>query len=230
MSSTNKKKAVVLCSGGLDSTTVLYYAIDKGYDVYPISFNYKQRHVVELSFVKKTMEKLGLIGKWKVFNLNFTQIQASALTDGKLVVPGGRKPDEMEGIPITYVPLRNTIFLSYAAAYAEALDIQDIFIGVNAIDYSGYPDCRPEYIESMEKAINKGSRYVDDESKEFKIHVPLIEKTKSDIITLGLALGVDYDFTWSCYDPQIQDESIKPCGTCDSCILRKKGFEELEAK
>jgi 7-cyano-7-deazaguanine synthase len=230
MPSTNKKKAIVLCSGGLDSTTILYHAIHEGYDVYPISFNYQQRHIVELSFVRKTLEKLGLLGKWKVFNLDFSQIRASALTDGELAVPGGRRPEEMEGIPITYVPLRNTIFLSYAAAYAEALDIQDIFIAVNAIDYSGYPDCRPEYIESMERTINKGSRYVDDASKKYKIHVPLIEKTKGEIITIGLELGVDYDLTWSCYDPEIQDGGILPCGKCDSCILRKKGFEELKNK
>jgi 7-cyano-7-deazaguanine synthase len=227
-----RKKAVVLCSGGLDSTTVLYYALDQGFDVYPVSFNYRQRHVVELTFVKQTLEKLGLASRWAVFNLDFSQVRASALTDLSLAVPEGRDPSEMEtAIPITYVPLRNSIFLSYAAAYAEANDISDIFIGVNVLDYSGYPDCRPAYIKSMEDTISLGSRYVDDpDGRRFTIHTPLINKTKKEIIALGKSLGVDYDLTWSCYNPRVVDGKIEPCGACDSCILRKKGFDELAAE
>ena len=222
------KKAVVLCSGGLDSTTVLHVALDEGYEVYPISFNYKQRHSIELSFVKQTLTNLGLLGRWKIFELDFTQIQASALTNHALDLPKNRAPEEMDGeIPISYVPLRNTIFLSYAAAYAEANGVQDIFIGVNVLDYSGYPDCRPEYIRSIEEALSRGSRYVDDAEKSFKIHTPLINKTKKEIIELGMKLGVAYDLTWSCYNPKVANERIIPCEECDSCILRAKGFAEF---
>ena len=225
------KKAVVLCSGGLDSTTVLYLALDQGFEVYPVSFNYRQRHVVELTFVKQTLEKLGLAGRWTVFNLDFSQVKTSALTDMSIAVPEGRNPSEMEAaIPVTYVPLRNSIFLSYAAAYAEANDISDIFIGVNALDYSGYPDCRPAYIASMEDTISLGSKYVDDPGRRFTIHAPLIDKTKKEIIAIGKSLGVDYDLTWSCYQPRVVDGKIEPCGVCDSCILRKKGFDELQAE
>jgi 7-cyano-7-deazaguanine synthase len=225
------KKAVVLCSGGLDSTTVLYFALDQGFDVYPVSFNYRQRHVVELTFVKQTLEKLELAGRWTVFNLDFSQVRASALTDMLIAVPESRNPSEMDAaIPVTYVPLRNSIFLSYAAAYAEANDISDIFIGVNALDYSGYPDCRPAYIASMEDTISLGSKYVDQPSRRFNIHAPLIDKTKKEIIALGLSLGVDYNLTWSCYQPRVVYGKIEPCGVCDSCILRKKGFDELQAE
>jgi 7-cyano-7-deazaguanine synthase len=230
MAGTNK--AVVLCSGGLDSTTVLYFAIDQGFDVYPVSFNYRQRHVVELTFVKQTLEKLGLASRWAVFNLDFSQVKASALTDMAISVPESRSPDEMgAAIPVTYVPLRNTIFLSYAAAYAEANDISDIFIGVNVLDYSGYPDCRPAYIKAMEETISLGSKYVDDpDRRRFTIHTPLIDKTKKEIIALGRNLGVDYALTWSCYNPRVEGGRIEPCGTCDSCILRQKGFDELAAE
>ncbi|NMC08480.1 MAG: 7-cyano-7-deazaguanine synthase QueC [Candidatus Lokiarchaeota archaeon] len=226
-----KRKAVVLCSGGLDSTTVLYHAIHEGYDVYPVSFNYKQRHVVELSFVRRTLEKLGIEGRWTVFNLDFSQIGASALVDMKIGVPQGRSPAEMEtSIPVSYVPLRNTVFLTYAAALAESNGIEDIFIGVNVLDYSGYPDCRPKYIESIEHTLNLGSRYVDDPARKFKIHVPLINKTKAEIIKMGQALGVDYNLTWSCYSPRVDAGRIEPCGTCDSCILRAKGFDEARER
>nr|MDO8109347.1 7-cyano-7-deazaguanine synthase QueC [Candidatus Sigynarchaeota archaeon] len=218
---------MVLCSGGLDSTTVLYFAIKEGFEVYPVSFEYKQRHAVELAFVKKTLEKLAIVDRWIVFHLDFTQIGASALTDAKIAVPQGRSPSEMEAsIPASYVPLRNTIFLTYAAAYAESKDIQDIFIGVNVLDYSGYPDCRPRYIESIEQTLNLGSKYVDDPAKKLTIHAPLINKSKAGIIQLGRSLGVDYTLTWSCYNPIIKDGRIEPCGTCDSCILRAKGFAE----
>ena len=217
----------MLCSGGLDSTTVLYYAMNEGYDVFPVSFDYKQRHAVELTFVRKTLEKLGLVDRWTVFHLDFSQIGNSALTDLSLRVPEGRSPEEMEqSIPISYVPLRNTFFLTYVAAFAETRDIQDIFIGVNVLDYSGYPDCRPAYIQSIEQTLNLGSRYVDDPAKKFTIHTPLINKTKAEIIKLGRSLGVDYNLTWSCYNPKVVDGRIEPCGECDSCILRAKGFDE----
>lgn len=217
----------MLCSGGLDSTTVLYYAMNEGYDVFPVSFDYKQRHAVELTFVRKTLEKLGLADRWTVFHLDFSQIGNSALTDLSLDVPEGRSPQEMEqSIPISYVPLRNTFFLTYTAAYAETRDIQDIFIGVNVLDYSGYPDCRPAYIQSIEQTLSLGSRYVDDPGKKFKIHTPLINKTKAEIIKLGSSLGVDYELTWSCYNPKVVEGRIEPCGECDSCILRAKGFNE----
>lgn len=220
-------KAVVLCSGGLDSTTVLHLALKDGYEVHPMSFQYKQRHSVELSFVKKTLETLGLVDRWVVFSLDFSQVQASALTDHALVLPEGRAPEDMErDIPISYVPLRNTIFLSYAAAYAEAKGIQDIFIGVNALDYSGYPDCRPAFIDAIQGTLTLGSRYADDPAKKFTIHAPLMHKTKREIIALGKSLGVDYSITWSCYNPQVAGGRIEPCGRCDSCILRQKGFSE----
>jgi 7-cyano-7-deazaguanine synthase len=226
-----KRKAVVLCSGGLDSTTVLYHTIHEGFEVYPVSFNYKQRHIVELAFLRQTLEKLGIVDRWTTFNIDFSQIGASALTNPALAVPQGRSTAEMEkSIPISYVPLRNTVFLTYAAALAESKDIQDIFIGVNVLDYSGYPDCRPKYIESVEQTLNLGSRYVDDPSKKFKIHVPLINKTKAEIIKMGQALGVDYSLTWSCYNPRVAGGKIEACGTCDSCILRAKGFDEARVK
>ncbi len=228
MVASREKKAVVLCSGGLDSTTVLHVAINEGFSVHPVSFNYKQRHSVELSFVKMTLVKLGLLDRWVVFNLDFSAIRASALVDHSIRLPENRKPTEMEqGIPVSYVPLRNTIFLSYAAAYAEAHDIEDIFIGVNVLDYSGYPDCRPGYISAIQAALTAGSKYVDQSSKKFTIHTPLINKSKKEIIALGKQLGVDYTLTWSCYDPSVSDGRIEPCGKCDSCILRAKGFAEL---
>ena len=206
---------------------MLYYAINEGYDVFPVSFEYKQRHSVELTFVRKTLEKLYLVDRWMVFHLDFSQIGNSALTDLSLDVPEGRSPEEMEqSIPISYVPLRNTFFLTYAAAYAETRDIQDIFIGVNVLDYSGYPDCRPAYIQSIEQTLSLGSRYVDDPGKKFTIHTPLINKSKAEIIALGRSLGVDYSLTWSCYNPKVVDGRIEPCGECDSCILRAKGFDE----
>ncbi|MHA1793771.1 MAG: 7-cyano-7-deazaguanine synthase QueC [Promethearchaeota archaeon] len=224
----DRKKAVVLCSGGLDSTTVLYMALDEGYEVFPVSFDYRQRHSIELQFLRKTLEKLNLIDNWVIFHLDFSQIKKSALVDFTINVPKDREVDDMlSGIPVSYVPLRNTIFLSYAAARAEAINATDIFIGVNAVDYSGYPDCRPEYIESIERALSLGSKYVDDPSREFKIHTPLINLSKTEIIERGLSLGVDYSLTWSCYDPVIEDNTIKPCGKCDSCILRNKGFEGI---
>nr|MDO8118327.1 7-cyano-7-deazaguanine synthase QueC [Candidatus Sigynarchaeota archaeon] len=228
MVASKQKKAIVLCSGGLDSTTVLHVALDEGFLVHPVSFNYKQRHAVELSFVKKTLEKVGLLDNWVVFNLDFSAISASALVDHSLQLPENRDPKQMEhGIPVSYVPLRNTIFLSYAAAYAEAHDIEDIFIGVNVLDYSGYPDCRPGYISAIQAALTVGSKYVDEPSKKFTIHTPLINKSKKEIIELGKKLGVDYSLTWSCYNPQIEGGKIEPCGKCDSCILRAKGFAEL---
>jgi 7-cyano-7-deazaguanine synthase len=230
-----KSKAIVMLSGGLDSTTTIYIALDEQFDVYPVSFNYKQRHSIELQFAAKMLEKLDkmrgldLKNRWKVFNLDFSQIQASALVNLSLEVPKNREEEEMgKDIPISYVPLRNTIFLSYAAAYAESIGALHIFAGMNCQDYSGYPDCRPEYISQVEKAITMGSRYVDDTTKKFCIHTPLMNLNKGQIIQKGVMLGVDYNLTWSCYDPQISNGRIVPCQECDSCKLRLKGFEDAQ--
>ena len=217
----NNKKAVVLCSGGLDSTTVLYYAIHEGYEVYPISFYYKQRHQLELLYLKRNLEKLGLLDRWKVFELDFNIIKSSALTDYSMDVPAGREPEDMVDIPVTYVPLRNTIFLSYAGAYAEANNIEDIFIGVNVLDYSGYPDCRPEYIQAFERMANLATKS-GVEGTKLTIHTPLIDLSKADIIQQGSQLNVDYALTISCYQV---DEGGAACGVCDSCRFRKEGFE-----
>lgn len=225
-----EERAVVLYSGGLDSTTVLHMAMDNGYDPYPISFDYKQRHAVELTFAKKCLEKLGLLGRWKVFKLDFSKVKSSALTDSSMEIPKGRHPGEMgDAIPVSYVPLRNTIFLSYAAAYAESLGINHVFIGVNCLDYSGYPDCRPEFIETIEKALSLGSRHADNPGSSFHLHAPLLHLTKSEIIRKGRELGVNYDLTWSCYDPVVEDGMVKPCGACDSCVLRHEAFDALDA-
>ena len=231
----NKGKAIVLFSGGLDSTTVLYKALSDGYDVYPISFNYKQRHAIELQFAAKTLEKIGIdLGvnlkkRWKVFNLDFSGIEHSALIDLSMSIPKDRPIDDMDkGVPSSYVPMRNTIFLAYAAAYADTIFASHIFIGVNCLDYSGYPDCRPEFIKSILKTLTLGSRYADDEKGRdaFCIHAPLMELNKAQIIKLGISLGVDYSLTWSCYDPKITQGQIVPCKVCDSCILRMNGFRE----
>ena len=208
---------IVLLSGGLDSTTVLAIANQK-FSVHTLSFDYGQRHKFELESVKKIINHFQL-NKHKTIKIDLGQFGQSALTDN-IDVP--KNSEIGKEIPITYVPVRNTIFLSYALAYAEVNEIYDIFIGVNALDYSGYPDCRPEYIQSFEKMSNLGTKFTQGD-KKIKIHTPLIDLTKSNIIKKGNELGVDYSITHSCYDPSIDGLA---CKECDSCILRKKGFLE----
>ena len=217
------KKSVVLLSGGLDSTTVLYYAKYKDKtDPYPISFRYGQKHLFELEAAEKTLEHLKIpLKNWKIIDINNDFFKNTALVEKDISVPKGR--DINEEIPVTYVPARNTIFLSYAIAYGEMLGTGDIYIGVNAIDYSGYPDCREEYIESFEKTANLATKVAVEGEVKFKIHTPLIKLKKSEIVKLGMELNVDYSLSHSCYDP---DENGNPCGECDSCRLRIEGFHE----
>ena len=212
----NSKKAIILLSGGLDSATTLAIAKKLGFDCYALSFNYKQRHMSELNAAKNVAKKLKLT-EHKIIEIDLTQIGGSALTDSKIDVPNS----PTKGIPITYVPARNTMFLSYALAWAEVIGSSDIFIGVNAVDYSGYPDCRPEYIEAYEKLAALATK-AGVEGGGFKIHAPLIKLSKSEIIKEGLALGVDFSQTVSCY--QANDMGFA-CGLCDSCMFRKEGFD-----
>jgi 7-cyano-7-deazaguanine synthase len=213
-------KAVVLLSGGLDSATALAVAIKEGFDAFALSFFYGQRHQVELEAASRVAKALGA-SRHLVLNLDMRPIGGSALT-GSLAVPKNRPVDELsEGIPVTYVPARNTVFLSYALAWAEVLESFDIFIGVNALDYSGYPDCRPEFVRSFEQTANLATKACVEGRGAVKIHAPLISLTKAQIIRLGLSLGVDYSITHSCYDPL---PGGKACGHCDSCILRSRGF------
>jgi 7-cyano-7-deazaguanine synthase len=217
-----KKKAVVLLSGGLDSTTALAIAIAEGYDVYAMSFRYGQRHSVELESARRVAEAMG-VARHLVVDIDLRAIGGSALTD-EISVPRSRSSEEMTaGIPVTYVPARNTIFLSFALGWAEVITAADLFIGVNALDFSGYPDCRPEYIEAYERMANLATKAGVEGQTRFKIHTPLIAMTKAEIIRRGLALGVDYSLTHSCYDPTPQGLA---CGQCDSCLLRQKGFSE----
>lgn len=220
----NKPKAVILLSGGLDSTTLLAIAEYEGFELYSLSFSYGQRHKLELISAKKTAEIMGVV-KHLVLNIDLKAIGGSALTDN-FEVPKNRSPRQMRAaIPITYVPARNTIFLSYALSWAEVLGAQNIFIGVNAVDYSGYPDCRPEYIAAFEKMANLATKVGVESpaSTWFKIKTPLIHLNKAEIIKKGISLGVDYSKTLSCYDPSPEGLA---CGRCDSCLLRKKGFKE----
>jgi 7-cyano-7-deazaguanine synthase len=214
-------KAVVLLSGGLDSTTVMAIARSEGYELYAVSFNYGQRHLVELEAAQRVSTMLQA-KEHLVVEVNLRQIGASALTSEEDVPKDRSLPDMSQGIPPTYVPARNTIFLALAVAWAEALGARHIFIGVNALDYSGYPDCRPEYIEAFTRMANLGTR-AGIEGQGFEIHTPLISMTKAEIIRRGLELGVDYSLTHSCYDPSPEGT---PCGSCDSCLLREKGFRE----
>jgi 7-cyano-7-deazaguanine synthase len=213
---TNFNNAIVLVSGGLDSATTLAIAKDLGFDCYALSFNYGQRHISELDAAIKVAKSFNTEDH-KIINLDMGQIGGSALTDETIDVPDAPS----EGIPVTYVPARNTIFLSYALAWAEVLNANDIFIGVNAVDYSGYPDCRPEYIKAYEQLASLATK-AGVEGASFKIHTPLIELSKADIIKKGTALNVDYALTVSCY--QADDEG-RACGVCDSCRFRKEGFE-----
>jgi 7-cyano-7-deazaguanine synthase len=215
MIQSNKKKCIVLLSGGLDSATVLKIA-QKDFEVVALAFDYGQRHKFELIAAKKIAKKNSII--LNEIKIDLAQFGNSALTDD-ISVP--KNQDIGKEIPITYVPVRNIIFLSYALAFAEVNEIFDIFIGVNALDYSGYPDCRPEFITAFEKMANEGTKFAQGENK-ITIHTPLIDLTKAQIITRGIQLGVDYSMTHSCYDPS---ESGLSCGQCDACILRKAGFE-----
>jgi 7-cyano-7-deazaguanine synthase len=216
------KKAVLLLSGGLDSATTLAIAKSHGFDVYALSFRYGQRHQVELKAAQLLAKSMG-VHEHKIAEIDLRLFGGSALTDS-LEVPKDRDAKTMgEGIPITYVPARNTIFLSFALAWAEVLKAYDIFIGVNALDYSGYPDCRPEFIAQFEKTANLATAYGVENNSHITIHTPLISLSKAQIIQEGVRLGVEYMHTISCYDPSLEGEA---CGRCDACQLRKKGFME----
>ena len=209
------KKAVVLLSGGLDSATVLAIAREQGYACYALSFDYGQRHRAELQAAARVAATLGAV-EHKTIKLDLAGIGGSALTDTAIAVP----EQSSDGIPVTYVPARNTVFLALALGWAEVLEVQDIFIGVNAVDYSGYPDCRPEFIAAFEKTANLATR-AGVEGRSFHIHTPLMQLSKAEIIQDGLRLGVDYSGTVSCYQA---DEEGRACGRCDSCRLRCEGF------
>lgn len=211
-----QKKAVILVSGGLDSTTVLALAREQGYACYTLSFDYGQRHRAELLAAERVSETLGDV-EHKLVRLNLDSIGGSALTDAAIAVP----EEESEGIPVTYVPARNTVFLSIALGWAEVLGATDVFIGVNAVDYSGYPDCRPAFIEAFESLANVATR-VGVEGGRYTIHTPLMEMGKDEIVKLGARLGVDYRQTVSCY--QATDEGLA-CGRCEACRLRREGFQ-----
>jgi 7-cyano-7-deazaguanine synthase len=217
-----KPKAVVLLSGGLDSTTVLAIASTLGYETYALSFSYGQRHSWELECARKVAANSG-VKDHRVAEIDLRVFGGSALT-ADISIPKGRSLEEMSGkIPVTYVPARNTIFLSFALAWAEVLGSSDIFIGVNALDYSGYPDCRPEFIEAFERLAKLATKAGVEGRQNLKVHTPLISLSKAEIVRRGRELGVDYGLTSSCYDPS---PTGQPCGACDSCLLRQKGFFE----
>jgi 7-cyano-7-deazaguanine synthase len=216
-------KAVCLLSGGLDSAACLGVARRDGFDCYALSFDYGQRHRVELAAAARVAAHFGA-REHRVVRIDLREFGASALTDERLEVPKQRSAGEMaHGIPITYVPARNTIFLAFALAWAEVLECADIFIGVNAIDYSGYPDCRPEFIAAFERMANLATKAGVEGRTRIRIHAPLIRLSKTEIVKLGAEVGLDFALTHSCYDP---DQGGRPCGHCDSCVLRRKGFQE----
>ncbi len=215
------KKAVVLLSGGLDSATCLAVARSEGFACHTLAFAYGQRHDVEVEAARRVARALGAL-EHKVIRLDLRAFGGSALTDGIDVPRPGSTEEIGRDIPVTYVPARNTIFLSFGLAWAEVLGARDIYIGANALDYSGYPDCRPEFLEAFERVANLGTR-AGVEGGRFRIHAPLLSLTKAEIIRLGTRLGVDYGLTHSCYDP---DPRGLACGRCDSCLLRRKGFAE----
>jgi 7-cyano-7-deazaguanine synthase len=218
----DSKRAVVLVSGGLDSATALAMACRDGFEPFALSFDYGQRHRFELDAARRVCQATGVM-RHLIFGLDLRSIGGSSLTSD-LPVPKDRSEGEMSaGIPATYVPARNTIFLSIALGWAETLGAYDIYLGVNAIDYSGYPDCRPEYIAAFERLANLGTKVGVEGTGVWKIHTPLIRMGKAEIIKTGISLGVDYSLTHSCYDP---DATGRPCGRCDSCELRLKGFAE----
>lgn len=218
------KPAVILLSGGLDSATVVAIAKDQGFEPYAISFRYGQRHDVELDAARRVADANN-VTRHVIADIDLRVFGGSALTDD-IDVPHHASVDDLDddGIPVTYVPARNTIFLSFALAWAETLGSSDVFIGVNALDYSGYPDCRPEYIAAYETMANLATKAGVEGTQRLKIHTPLISMTKAETIATGLQLGVDYSLTHSCYDPT---PSGVACGTCDSCLLRNRGFAEL---
>ncbi|HMK55534.1 MAG TPA: 7-cyano-7-deazaguanine synthase QueC [Dissulfurispiraceae bacterium] len=229
------KRAVVLLSGGVDSSTSLAIAKAEGHELYAISFDYGQRHRIELESAGRVASSLG-VTRHLVTRFDMRAIGGSALTDNIDVpksqesgVRSRKSEEKQEVIPVTYVPARNTIFLSFALAWAEVLRAQDIFIGANAVDYSGYPDCRPEYLKAFETMANLATKIAVEGAIRFSIRAPLLSLTKSEIIKKGAALGLDYSLTWSCYDPQPSGMGrigYKACGRCDSCLFRKKGFDE----
>jgi 7-cyano-7-deazaguanine synthase len=215
------RKAVCLLSGGLDSSTCLALARRDGFTCYALSFDYGQRHRVELQAAARVAENLGA-AQHLVVHIDLRVFGGSALTSD-IAVPKGREPGGMADIPVTYVPARNTVFLSFALAWAEVLESSDVFIGVNALDYSGYPDCRPEYIQAYERMANLATKAAVEGRTHLQIHTPLIRLSKAEIVKLGKDLGLDFRLTHSCYDP---DAAGRSCGQCDSCVLRHKGFEE----
>ena len=220
-------KAVVLLSGGLDSATTLAIARNDGFQCRALTFAYGQRHMLEIEAAKKVAESLGAV-EHRIIEIDLAAFGGSALTDTAIEVPKDRADiDSLSQIPVTYVPARNTIFLSYALAWAEVLGAFDIFIGVNSTDYSGYPDCRAEFIAAFEKTANLATAAAVEGGGRYRIHTPIIEMTKARIIQTGTKLGVDYSLTHSCYDP---DEQGRSCGRCDSCRLRLKGFAEAGLK
>jgi len=219
-------RAVCLLSGGLDSSVCLALARSQGYECYALSFDYGQRHRVELESAKRVAQSLRA-ARHLIVPIDLRVFGGSALTSD-IAVPKGRSADQMAaGIPVTYVPARNTVFLSLALAWSEVLGCSDIFIGVNALDYSGYPDCRPEYIAAYECMANLATKAGVEGRMALKIHAPLTRLSKAEIVRLGAQLGLDFSLTHSCYDP---DEAGRPCGQCDSCVLRSKGFEEAGVK
>jgi 7-cyano-7-deazaguanine synthase len=217
-----KKPAVILLSGGLDSATVLAIARATGFEPFALSFAYGQRHTIELDRARQ-LAKSYAIGRHEVVTIDLAAFGGSALTDASMEVPKSSSTDDLgDEIPVTYVPARNTVFLSFALAFAETISAKDIFIGVNALDYSGYPDCRPEYIAAFETMANLATKAGVSEGDRMTIHTPLIDLTKAQIIARGLELGVDYSSTLSCYDPV----DAQSCGRCDACLLRLRGFEQ----
>ena len=213
-------RAIVLLSGGLDSATTMLIAQELGFEVFALTFDYGQRHRIEIDRARQIAERYGA-REHRVIRLDFPARGASALTDPSKAVPKDRLG--AEAIPVTYVPARNTLFLAHAVAWGEALEAGDIFIGANALDYSGYPDCRPEYLEAFEKVANLGTKAGVEGRLTFRIHAPLLSMTKAEIVARGAALRLDFALTSSCYDPSPDG---RPCGGCDACLLRLKGFQE----